>query len=910
MKEKGTDKSKSRKVLKLSVNPSLEMGLKSHSQTQSKTAKGSVVVITKGSTKEEVSHASDTQGSLTENEKKRRLDALQEANERKVHSSADHHATSIIEEDQVAKDQNISVENQIEEDHEINTESDKKASVESIDDNIQEKEKFNENIDKDADNNEGKFNNEVEKRDVSSNQLEDTKIEPVDKKSTSSKDIEVEKDEEDLLLKSKKHRIKNLNKVEKKVIKEEDEEENNAAVTTEPKSVLKKQQMKNITKSMNKVDVDKISVEDTLQIPGKKIKDNKRFEKRKFSSSKLVQFAFNTSDEDDEGFSRSKSRIKKRRKADNKQTLLRSNITYDILIPEHITVRELASSMATKASNVIKALMNLGVVASLDQSIDADTAELIAHEFGHNPKRIASDDIIESLVKDTKDSEQSLSFRAPVVTVMGHVDHGKTSLLDALRSTDVAAKEHGSITQHIGAYKVTLQSGKFITFLDTPGHEVFASMRMRGAQITDIVVLVVAADDGIKPQTIEAINHAKAAEVPIIVAINKIDIPNCNINIIKNSLLNHSIIPDDMGGDTMVIGVSAKEGTGLDKLEEAILLQADFLNLRANYDRAARGRVVESRIHKSKGILSTFLVQNGTLNVGDVVVAGKCYGKVRVLIDDKGVYMKNKGAIPSSPVEITGLNDIPIAGDEFIVVADEKTAKQIVELRIDKKKRAGRVTSKVTTEQLFQQVSGDAKKRICVIIKADVQGSVEAILHSLEKLSSPDVQLKILHSGVGGVTESDVALAVTSNAMILGFNVRANSNALYLIEKSNIEIHYHTIIYDLIKDVKTTMEGLLKPAVEENVTGRAEVRKVFDIGKIGKIAGCYVILGIIKRSSNARLLRDGVIVHSGKIKSIKKNKEDAKEVKVGVECGIALDRYDNILEGDIIEAFEYADPLS
>ncbi|CAL7959863.1 Translation initiation factor IF-2 [Alphaproteobacteria bacterium] len=580
----------------------------------------------------------------------------------------------------------------------------------------------------------------------------------------------------------------------------------------------------------------------------------------------------------------------------------KEKVIREVVISDTISVQELAVKIAEKSNAVVKALLKLGIMVNLTQSIDGDTAEIIALEFGHKPKRISSEEILNNLIKDIEDTDVQLQHRPPIVTIMGHVDHGKTSLLDALHSTDIAVKEHGGITQHIGAYKVTMQNGKSITFLDTPGHEAFTAMRMRGAQVTDIVVLVVAADDGIKAQTIEAISHAKAANVPIVVAINKIDRPNANFENVKNMLLHHDLIPDDMGGDVMVVGVSAKDKIGLDKLEEVILLQAELLELTANVNRNARGRVLEAQMHREKGVSATFLVLKGTMHVGDIVVAGKSYGRVRAMKDDKGVVLK--AAIPSTPVEVTGLNDTPTAGDEFIVVNEEKIARQIVEFRVQQaKERKVLATHKSSLEQLFNQTKAGVKE-LPIIIKADVHGSAEAIVHSLEKIEVPEIKLKILHCGAGGITESDVTLAAASRAVILGFNVRANNNAKELVQKYGIDVRYYSIIYDLIHDVKAAMSGLLEPVMKESIMGYAEIRRVFEVSKVGKIAGCYITEGVIKRHASARLLRDNIVIHEGKLKSLRRMKDDVKEVKGGFECGLSFEKYDDIKEKDIIEAYE------
>lgn len=576
----------------------------------------------------------------------------------------------------------------------------------------------------------------------------------------------------------------------------------------------------------------------------------------------------------------------------------------EVIIPEIITVSELASRMTERVADVIRELMKLGIIANASQVIDADTAELIVSGFGHSLKRVKESDV-ENVLDEEKDLSQDLKPRAPVVTVMGHVDHGKTSLLDALKSTDVVSGEAGGITQHIGAYKVSLKNGKSITFIDTPGHEAFTEMRTRGAKVTDIVVLVVAADDGIKAQTIEAINHAKAAKVPIIVAINKIDKPDADIERVKGELLQHELVPEDLGGDIIVVPVSALQKKNLDQLEESILLVAEMEELKANYQVAASGSVVEAKMDKGKGALATILVQRGTLKVGDLIVAGEAFGRVRLMHNDKGVPIKEAG--PSDPVEVIGLNEAPLAGDSFNVVETEKQARDITEYRMRRSK-----DNKVTLaqkgsslEDLFARASGiGGVKEIPVIIKGDVQGSIEAIITSLAKIDHDEVMIKVLHSAVGGITESDVQLANASNAIILGFNVRTSNVASTLADKFKVDIRYYSIIYNLIDDMKAIMSGMLKPIIREEYIGSVEIRQVFNITKAGKIAGSFVTKGMIKRGAGVRLLREDIVIHEGKLKTLKRFKDDVKEVSENYECGIAFENYEDIKVGDKVEVFE------
>ena len=574
----------------------------------------------------------------------------------------------------------------------------------------------------------------------------------------------------------------------------------------------------------------------------------------------------------------------------------------EVIIPEAITVQELANRMAERVVDVIKVLIKLGMMVTATQTIDADTAELVVGEFGHKFKRVTEGDVENVLRDDEQEDSAALQPRPPVVTVMGHVDHGKTSLLDALRKTDVVSKEAGGITQHIGAYQVELAGGQKVTFLDTPGHEAFTAMRARGAKITDIVILVVAADDGIMEQTKEAINHAKAAEVPIVVAINKIDKPGADAMRVKNELMQYGLVGEEFGGETMIVEVSAKTGQNLDKLVELVLLQAEVLELKANPDRSSTGVVVEAKLDQGKGVVTTILVQKGTLNVGDIVVAGPAYGRVRTLIDDKGQTLMKAG--PGTPVVILGLSQAPEAGDLFSVVEDEKTARDIAEYRARRIREQAVVLSARTMENLFGAAAGTNAKELPLIIKADVQGSVEAIAGSVTKYSNDEVAVKILHSGVGAISESDITLAKATGAMIIAFNVRAAPKAKEQANKDKINIRYYSIIYNVVDDVKAALSGMLAPTLRENFLGYAEIREVFNISKVGKVAGCMVTEGIIKRGCKVRLLRDNVVIHEGTLKTLKRFKDEVKEVKSGLECGMAFENYDDIRQGDQIECFE------
>lgn len=585
-----------------------------------------------------------------------------------------------------------------------------------------------------------------------------------------------------------------------------------------------------------------------------------------------------------------------------KETNEPQKIVRDVVIPESITVQELANRMATRAVDIIKNLMTQGQMVTINTSLDADTAQLIAEEFGHTVKRVAETDVLEGLVADT-DPDEMMIPRAPVVTIMGHVDHGKTSLLDALRQTDVVAGEAGGITQHIGAYQVTLPSKQKITFLDTPGHAAFTAMRARGAKVTDIVVLVVAADDGVMPQTIEAINHAKAAKVPIIVAINKIDKPGCQPDRVKTELLSHEIVVESMGGDTQAIEVSATKKLNLDKLEEAILLQAELLDLKANPNRPASGAIVEAKLDKGRGPVATVLVARGTIKVGDIVVAGAEWGRVRALVNERGEQVASAG--PSAPVEILGLSAPPEAGDDFAVVDNEGRAREVADFRARKKKEArSRANGRASLDQVLAAKGLGEAKFLPLVVKSDVQGSVEAISAALSQLSTAEVKAQVLHAGVGGVTQSDIILARASGAPIIAFNVRATAEARDMAKRDGVEIRYYSIIYNIIDDIKAAMSGLLSPTLRENFLGYAEILEVFNITKVGKVAGCRITEGKVLRGNKVRLLRDNVVIHEGTLSTLKRFKDEVKEVVNGQECGMAFDNYQDIQKGDQIECFE------
>ncbi|MDR1735537.1 MAG: translation initiation factor IF-2 [Oscillospiraceae bacterium] len=575
-----------------------------------------------------------------------------------------------------------------------------------------------------------------------------------------------------------------------------------------------------------------------------------------------------------------------------------------VLIPDEISVQELALRLKKTGAEVVKQLMKLGVMASLSQIIDYDTAALAALEFGAKVEREVIVTIEERLIDDSEDADANLFERSPVVVVMGHVDHGKTSLLDYIRSAKVAAGEFGGITQHIGAYRVE-SNGKFVTFLDTPGHAAFTSMRARGASVTDIAILVVAADDGIMPQTVEAISHAKAAGIPIVVAVNKMDKPGADPEKIMQQLTEYELVPEEWGGETIVCKVSAKTGEGIDNLLEMVLLTAEMRALRANPNRPAKGTVIEAKLEKGRGPVATVLVQNGTLKQGDIVIAGKTVGRIRAMTDDKG--LKTDAAGPSVPVEIVGLNEVPGAGDVFNAVSDERMARELVEQRKqqekDEKDRGPGAGAKVSLEDLYAQINAGSVKELNIIIKADVQGSVEALRASLEKISNEEVRVRVIHGAVGAINESDILLASTAGAIVVGFNVRPDASSRQSAERANVDIRLYRVIYDCIEEIEAAMKGMLAPKFRELVLGHVEIRQIFKVSGIGSIAGCHVLDGKIVRGAGVRVIRDGIVVHEGELASLKRFKDDVKEVVSGYDCGLSIEKFNDIKEGDIVEPF-------
>jgi translation initiation factor IF-2 len=607
---------------------------------------------------------------------------------------------------------------------------------------------------------------------------------------------------------------------------------------------------------------------------------------------------------------RSLASVRRQRERERRQAeleRLRSDqvkVVRDVVLPDNITVQELANRMAARAGEVVKVLMKLGVMATITQSLDADTAELVVQEFGHRARRVSESDV-EIGLEGVADTDADLQPRPPVVTVMGHVDHGKTSLLDALRSTDVAAGEAGGITQHIGAYQVEMPSGEKITFIDTPGHEAFTAMRARGASVTDIVVLVVAADDGVMPQTIEAIRHAKAAGAPLIVAINKMDREDANPNRVRQELLSHEIVVEEMGGETQDVEVSATQKMGLDALTEAITLQAEILDLKANPTRSAEGTVIESRLDRGRGPVATVLVQKGTLKQGEIVVAGAEWGRVRAMLDDKARSISEAG--PSSPVEILGLAGVPSAGEPFVVVENESRAREITEFRSRRareKAAAANGGARGTLDQMLARIQAGEQKEVAVLIKADVQGSAEAIQATVLKLAHEEVKVRVLYAAVGQITESDIQLAKASDAYVLAFNVRATAQARDLAQRDGVDIRYYSIIYEVADDIEKLVQGKVAPKERERFLGYAEVRKVFNITRIGRVAGCMVTDGVVKRGAGVRVLRDNVVIHTGDLSQLKRFKDDVREVARGYECGLSFANFHDLQEGDVVECFE------
>ncbi len=654
------------------------------------------------------------------------------------------------------------------------------------------------------------------------------------------------------------------------------------------------------------IDAEEESARGRRTPPGRRTPAPKRNEPRRRSGRMTINQALDVDDSDARVRSlasvrRERERLRQARADRVASGAAPQKIYREVVIPESITVQELSNRMAERATDLIRALMKLDVMATINQSIDSDTAELLVNEFGHTPKLVSAADVEIGLV-GADDMEGDLQPRPPVVTVMGHVDHGKTSLLDALRETNVVAGEAGGITQHIGAYQVEGESGK-ITFIDTPGHEAFTQMRARGAGVTDIVVLVVAADDGVMPQTVEAINHAKAAEVPIIVAVNKIDRKGADPERVTRELLQHEVVSEKLGGDVQVIEVSATERINLDKLEEAITLQAEILELGANPNREAEGVIVEAKLDRGRGPVATVLIQRGTLRVGDIFVAGFEWGRVRALIDGHGRNIEEAG--PSMPVEVLGLNGTPLAGDHFTALDSEARAREVTAYRqaTERDRRASQ-GARSSVQQMFAEITAGERQELPIVIKGDVQGSVEAIVGALERLGTDEVAVRVLHSGVGGVTESDVTLAAASAAPILGFNVRANAQTQAHAKRDGVELRYYSVIYELVDDIKAALSGMLAPERREEMLGTLDVLEVFSITKVGRIAGCRVSGGVVRPGARARLLRDSIVVHDGNLKSLRRFKDDVREVREGNECGVALENYQDLQPGDVLEVYE------
>ncbi|MEJ6765827.1 MAG: translation initiation factor IF-2 [Methylophilales bacterium] len=688
-----------------------------------------------------------------------------------------------------------------------------------------------------------------------------------------------------------------------KEIREEEEKRNAALMAAQAEEVKNK-------KSAKENEKEKESKDGTLHRPASKAnvkvdKDSKKTElKDKWVDKNLKKRPIKTRNDNNKGWRSPKNKNKNKEEGEDQNFVAPSEpLVKDVLIPETISVADLAHKMAVKATEVIKTLMGMGMMVTINQVLDQDTAIIIVEEMGHKPEAAKENDLESFLDEESSSLNEIIEPRPPVVTVMGHVDHGKTSLLDYIRTTKVTKGEAGGITQHIGAYHVETSKG-MITFLDTPGHEAFSAMRARGAKATDIVILVVAVDDGVMPQTIEAINHSKAAGVPLIVAINKIDKPDSNPEKVRGELLGHEVIPEELGGDSMFIEVSAQTGQGIDNLLDAVLLQAEVLELKAPINTPAKGIIVEGRLDKGRGPVTTLLVQSGTINISDTLLAGNASGKIRGMLDENGKNIKQ--ATPSIPAEIIGLSDVPNAGDEFIVINDEKKAREIALFRQGKfrdVKLAKQQASKL--ENIMDQMTEAEVKFLPLIIKADVQGSCQALAGSLEKLSTDEVKVKVVHSAVGAINESDINLASASNAVIIAFNVRSSGGARKLGESLDIDVRYYNVIYEAIDEVKAALGGLLSPEQKEVTLGMVEIRDIFKASKVGTIAGCFVLEGVIKKGSNIRLLRDGAVIYEGQLDSLKRFKDDVKEVKSNFECGISIKNFDDLQVNDKLEAYEH-----
>ena len=663
-----------------------------------------------------------------------------------------------------------------------------------------------------------------------------------------------------------------------------------AEVSVEDVAIEVGRKVRTVDTRVNTVDLDRIDDEKIEELIPENVKETGSSKKQKINQKKK-QKQIGTKQKPSPEDTLKKKEAKKEKKEEK----------LHILIPDEITVGELAERLKKPATEIIKKLMLLGIMASVNENVDFDTASLIAEELGATFEKEIILTEEDKLFNDIPDDPEQLKPRSPVVVVMGHVDHGKTSLLDYIRNSNVTAGEFGGITQHIGAHRVRVGEKK-ITFLDTPGHEAFTAMRARGAMVTDIAILVVAADDGIMPQTIEAINHAKAAEVSIIVAINKIDKEGANPDRVKQELTEHGLVPEEWGGDTICVEVSAKQGTNIDTLLDMVLLVAEMRELKANPDRAAKGTVIESKLDKGRGPVATVLVQNGTLKVGDIVVAGMAVGRVRAMVDDKGKNVKKAG--PSIPVEILGLSEVPEGGDIFYAVDDERKAREVVETRKFKEKQEKqKKASAISLDNLFEHIEAGKMKELNIIVKADVQGSVEAVSQSLGRVSNEEVRVNVIHGAVGAVTESDVMLASASNAIIVGFNVRPTPGAIVAAENSEVDIRLYRVIYDAIEDIEKALKGMLEPTFREAVIGHVEIRTTFRVSGVGTIGGAYVTDGKIQRNSSVRVVRDGIVIHEGELGSLKRFKDDVKEVNSGYECGISIDKYNDIKEGDVVEAY-------
>jgi len=882
MTENKTNETRSKLTLKLSLSPA-KTGAVSAAKpaiVEKKLGKSSIQVTIKGRKKEAKSDDSNAAG-LSQNEIAQRMKILSQASDDKEEEVKAHDILNKVQKDAKEKAKKLEVE--------------KEEKLKETEEKLKEKEEKPKEKEK-------KIKEKVEivekPKTVSKSEVPEKAKVVLEKRQVAPVVDEVVSEQKTLIQKENYNpdEFDVRNKIKQSVeIANRQKEEREKILTEKRKKVeaetLEKERLEKEKQKSKKPVRKEFEEEDAAK--------RKSYKDEKVNSRRLTYTIGGEESEEDAGGFRRRKKSKYRHQEVVEQKEYKK-VNREVLLPDLITVSELAERMTEKTGDVVKKLFSMGMVATSNQAIDAETAEIIIHEFGHTSKRVSHSDV-ENIFE--VENEYEKLTRAPVVTIMGHVDHGKTSLLDALRQTNVVAGESGGITQHIGASRVKAANGKYITFLDTPGHEAFSEMRSRGANVTDIVVLVVAADDGVKAQTIEAINHAKAAGVPIIVAVNKIDKPDSEPTRVKNELLSHEIIAEELGGEVMFVEVSAKTKKNLDKLEEVILLQAEMLDLKAPYQGKSSGAVLESRVDPSRGVVATLLVQEGTLNNADLIVVGTSFGRVRRMTDEAGKEVKS--ATPSVAVEVLGLDSAPNAGDKFIEVSEERQAREIISYR-ERKEREDKAlrNSAKSFEDILRKSGTGNLKFLNILIKGDVHGSVEAIAGSVTKLNTEEVAIKIIHSATGAISESDISLAGASGAIIIGFNVRASAQAKEMARMKNVDIRYYSIIYNLVDDLKMLMSGMLAPSVNEQYLGQAEIRQIFKVSGAGKIAGSFVTDGVLKRSARVRLLRDNIVIHDGILKTLKRFKDDVKEVKNGFECGIAFENYEDIKEKDTLECYE------